>query len=245
MCDWFAIIFITMHRVGEFYSGIGGWCSALKLSGVSHEVVGAFDINNVANDTYNHNYKSKASSKSIETFTVKFLNKLNASIWVMSPPCQPYTRNNETETRDNNDPRSKSFLKLIQLIKEMSSPPKYIALENVVGFEESYCCDNFIETLRSLNYTLIQFHLTPTQFGLPNDRPRYYCIAVRRGSFEGYQDEGKLLTKIPGVSDTETVPSLERFIDSSLSPEELVRYRLPYYSFHILICCVEFLDSPF
>ena len=212
----------NMFRVAEFYSGIGGWCSALNLCDANYTIVGAFDINNIANETYDANYSSKSSSKSIETFSKKFLKNIAADKWVMSPPCQPITRKNETETRDSNDPRSKSFLKLIQLIQEMDSPRRYVAPENVVGFENSYCCEQFIDALRSLNYSLIQFHLTPTQFGLPNDRPRYYCIAIRRGSFDGYIDEGNLLFNIPGIMNSSEVLSLDNFLESNFSESELV-----------------------
>jgi tRNA (cytosine38-C5)-methyltransferase len=33
--------------------------------------------------------------------------------------------------------------------------------------------------LKSRNYKILHFHLSPTQIGIPNDRPRYYSIAFR------------------------------------------------------------------
>jgi tRNA (cytosine38-C5)-methyltransferase len=218
-------------RTLEFYSGIGGWSSALKLQGLDHTVVAAFDINTVSNEVYEHNYGRKPSSKSLEALTEKYLNSLEIDLWVMSPPCQPYTRNNETESRDNNDPRSKSFLHLIDLLKKMKKPPTYIALENVVGFEQSFCCDLFINTLKELDYTVLQFHLTPTQFGIPNERPRYYCIAARHSQFStkvedsatqsSTDNSSQILTHIPDSPFLE-VPELGIFLQQSMSEEELV-----------------------
>lgn len=215
-------------RVLEFYSGIGGWSSALRMKGIEHEIISAFDINTVSNEVYKHNYGNQPSSKSLETITVKYLNSLQADLWVMSPPCQPYTRNNETDHRDNNDPRSRSFLHIIDLLGKLSNPPKYIALENVVGFEESYCCELFISALRALHYATVQFHLTPTQFNVPNERPRYYCIAARDCVFPSVSAEssdGALLTSIPGYAPpaASTPRPLSAFLQSDLTPDELVR----------------------
>lgn len=47
----------------------------------------------------------------------------------MSPPCQPFTRNNTTESRDNVDNRSKGLLHLIEVISVMYNPPQYVLLE--------------------------------------------------------------------------------------------------------------------
>lgn len=50
-------------------------------------------------------------------------------MWVMSPPCQPFTRNNTTPTRDTLDPRSKAFMSLLTVLESTEHPPSYIALE--------------------------------------------------------------------------------------------------------------------
>lgn len=50
-------------------------------------------------------------------------------------------------------------------------------LQNVVGFESSECCEKFLQTLSELQYSYVEFILTPTQFGTPNSRPRYYLLA--------------------------------------------------------------------
>lgn len=54
-----------------------------------------------------------------------------------------------------------------------------MVLENVKGFETSVSHGLLMETLRNRQYTVHEFILTPTQFGLPNERVRYYCVATR------------------------------------------------------------------
>jgi hypothetical protein len=134
-------------RVVEFFSGIGGWASALQLQKdliVDFHVVAAYDVNSVSNEVYEFNHNHKPSSSSIESLTVKVLDSLEADIWVMSPPCQPYTRQHPPT---ENDLRNNALLNLISTLKKLKKPPTYLALENVIGFEESASCSTLLDTL--------------------------------------------------------------------------------------------------
>jgi len=127
----------------------------------------------------------------IETLTVQQLAEWKADLWMMSPPCQPHTRQHANQQADLHDARSRSFLHLCALLQHSDWDndnvttseyvrPTWILLENVVGFEESQSCFVWRKALETAGYAFQQFHLQPTQVGLPNDRPRYYCVAVRR-----------------------------------------------------------------
>ena len=104
-----------------------------------------------------------------------------ADAWCMSPPCQPHTRQHDHQASERDDPRSKSLAHLCTLLSTMSSHalPTIIALENVVKFETSHSCQTLLTILKNRQYRVAEFHLTPTQVGLPNDRPRYFCLAIR------------------------------------------------------------------
>jgi site-specific DNA-cytosine methylase len=82
---------------------------------------------------------------------------------------------------------------LINSIKKLKKPPKYLALENVIGFEESPTCVTLLDTLESTGYNFMQFDLTPSQFGVPNERPRFYLLAILYGEFS----ESDLKVSIP------------------------------------------------
>lgn len=56
------------------------------------EIVEAFDINDRANDVYQHNFGHRPSQGNIQSLTSLELDKYRADVWLMSPPCQPYTR---------------------------------------------------------------------------------------------------------------------------------------------------------
>ena len=129
----------------------------------------------------------------IEKLTSLDLAMLKADIWVMSPPCQPHTRQHDrhSEEEELNDPRTQSFLHLIAGLEEIPELgdmlgskgtdllPSIILLENVVGFEASASCEMYKRVLSDNGYIYAEFHLNPTQVGIPNDRPRYYCCAVK------------------------------------------------------------------
>jgi hypothetical protein len=80
----------------------------------------------------------------ISTLTASTLGRLQASLWLMSPSCQPYTVLNPL-SKGAADPRAKSFLHIIKdVLPDLvatQSHPQYILVENVAGFE---VCDSDI-----------------------------------------------------------------------------------------------------
>lgn len=160
----------------------------------------------------------------------------------MSPPCQPFTRQHPAT---ENDPRSNALMHLIKSIQKLKKPPKYLALENVIGFEESPTCVALLDSLESTGYNFMQFDLTPSQFGVPNERPRFYLLAILNGDFSESDvsastpdmgtvtvddiADGAILgrvdrtvrTCIPGVAPKDPI-ALTAYLSESLSPSELM-----------------------
>lgn len=182
-------------RAVEFYSGIGGWAYAAAEAaadlGLQIQVVAAFDVSTTCNGIYEANFGLRPSQRPIERLTAHDLDALRADLWLMSPPCQPHTRqrNNrgcEGGGRDCEDPRAASFLHLCELLPVLTSPPCLLALENVVGFSTSSCASHWRAALRAAGFEPPhEWHLTPTMVGVPNERPRYYAAAVRHPRREG------------------------------------------------------------
>jgi len=151
---------------------------ALVESGLLFDIIAAVDINPITNRIYSHNFPDiKLIPKCITNLTAKTLDSWNVDMMLMSPPCQPFTR--VGKQRDVTDERTKSFLHILQLIPQLSKLPKYLLIENVHGFENSETHNKLIEMLEKLNFSFQEFLLTPTQFGIPNSRLRYYLIAKR------------------------------------------------------------------
>ncbi|CDQ80177.1 tRNA (cytosine(38)-C(5))-methyltransferase [Oncorhynchus mykiss] len=170
-------------RVLELYSGIGGMHYALTESGVAAKVVAAVDVNTTANEIYKHNFpNTPLLPKTIEGMTLDDFNKLAFDMILMSPPCQPFTRIGLQG--DISDPRTKSFLYILDLLPRLIKLPRFILLENVKGFETSSARDSLVKTLKECGYNYQELMVSPTCLGMPNSRLRYFMIAkAPPGSF--------------------------------------------------------------
>ncbi|PPS03907.1 hypothetical protein GOBAR_AA16756 [Gossypium barbadense] len=120
-------------RVLEFYSGIGGMRYSLMKAGVNYHVIEAFEINDKANDVYQNNFGHRPYQGNIQSLTEVDLDSYQANVWLLSPPCQPYTR--QGLQKHSADARAFSFLNILELMPRMSKPPDMLLVENVVGFE--------------------------------------------------------------------------------------------------------------
>jgi hypothetical protein len=160
-------------RVLELYCGIGGCTAAL---GGAASVVAAVDINRAALSVYSQNWPHPTLPATIESLLAATIDQWSADLWWMSPPCQPFTRRGLG--RDTDDPRTGSLLELIRRLE--SSPPTYLALENVPGFRDSRTYHLLRTTLDRLGYDIQEQMLCPTALGVPNRRRRFYLVAGRR-----------------------------------------------------------------
>lgn len=108
---------------------------------------------------------------------------------------EPHTRQHSNQENDLSDSRSTSFLHLCDLLSEMEecTLPQMVCCENVIGFEQSNSFDKWREVLSKRNYYVGHFHLTPTQVQLPNDRPRYFSVAVQAQSLSSSTDSSSYL----------------------------------------------------
>ncbi|XP_055003454.1 tRNA (cytosine(38)-C(5))-methyltransferase isoform X3 [Sorex araneus] len=89
-------------RVLELYSGIGGMHQALRESRVPAHVVAAVDVNTVANEVYKYNFPhTQLLAKTIEGITLEEFDRFSFNMILMSPPCQPFTRDLLIQTIEN------------------------------------------------------------------------------------------------------------------------------------------------
>ncbi|CAG8688217.1 20626_t:CDS:10 [Cetraspora pellucida] len=220
------------------------------------EVVASFDINLIANATYKHNFGKTPVTKGIDFLSVNDIERYDANCWLMSPPCQPYTRGGKG--LDDQDPRAKGLLHLIDVLPKLSNPPDYIFLENVLNFEKSKSREKLITQICLMNYEIHECLLTPLQFGIPNDRLRYYLMARKISTFnksekvitsQKYFEQAMIYTSWPfecmlnnnkennkchhwkqqqGQQPLEfNVPELNSYIESCLDEKELKKYLVP------------------
>ena len=169
----------TQLRAVEFYCGVGGLHWALKRARPQGAtVVASYDVNPLAADTYALNFGTRPSGTDIRALKPAQLDAHEADLWLLSPPCQPYTRQGLQLGKE--DGRAGSLTVLLSVLCQMTRPPARLLLENVVGFDRSEMRADLVAALHSCGYKLDEFVLTPTQCGVPLSRPRYFLLAAMR-----------------------------------------------------------------
>ena len=172
--------------VCEFFSGVGGMRLSLpsEVSGRPIRRFIAFECSEVANRVYRHNFSGNESTASIirggliETVKLReFEGEYRADIWTMSPPCQPFTKTRGARRLGSRDNRNKGIFFLMEVLLRLSEKPRWIVVENVAAFRDSDVAALLTRVLDHCGYSFREYTLSPIQFGVPNNRLRYYLIA--------------------------------------------------------------------
>ncbi|XP_058444703.1 tRNA (cytosine(38)-C(5))-methyltransferase isoform X2 [Malaya genurostris] len=219
--------FLKEYRVLELFSGIGGMHYAIHRSGKPYRIVSAVDINPVANSIYNHNFATiKAKNCNILSLCPESICKLEIDVMLMSPPCQPFSRNGNFG--DIADHRADPFVHICELLDKIPSV-QFILLENVKGFERSQACDLYKTKLTAAGFFFKEYILSPHSFNIPNTRHRYYCVA-KRENFESPVSEIILTPTSKHVQPVRTIGEIVETNDNDLTKylltDDILRKRL-------------------
>ncbi|NXE75204.1 TRDMT methyltransferase, partial [Cochlearius cochlearius] len=192
----------------------------------SAEVVAAVDVNTLANEVYKHNFPSTPLwAKTIEGITLKEFDRLSFDMVLMSPPCQPFTRIGLQG--DVSDPRTKSFLYILDILPRLQKLPKYLLLENVKGFESSSARNELLRTLETCGFKYQEFLLSPTCLGIPNSRLRYFLIAKLHQEPFSFQASGQVSLLVLPEFAFSSLSSEEKNLDPNIGPDCSSKKSLP------------------
>ncbi|NXW47831.1 TRDMT methyltransferase, partial [Nyctiprogne leucopyga] len=204
----------------------------------SAKVVAAVDVNTLANEVYKHNFPSTPLwAKTIEGITVKEFDRLSFDMILMSPPCQPFTRIGLQG--DVSDPRTKSFLYILDILPRLQKLPKYLLLENVKGFESSSARNKLLRTLEICGFKYQEFLLSPTCLGIPNSRLRYFLIAKLHQEPFSFQAPGQVSILVLLEFALSSLSSEEKNLDPNTGPDCSSKKRLPKGAFLFKLETVE------
>ncbi|XP_052863673.1 tRNA (cytosine(38)-C(5))-methyltransferase [Anopheles cruzii] len=186
----------SAFRVLELFSGIGGMRMGLERTGKAFEIISALDVNPIANQVYRQNFgEHVVRNGNILSLTASGITKMRIDTILMSPPCQPFSRNGKFN--DVDDCRAEPFQHICSLLEGIPTV-KFILMENVKGFETSQACALYKDRLQNAGFIFQEYILSPHQFGIPNTRHRYYCIAKRKGSYFRWNAEG-IISQLPNT----------------------------------------------
>ena len=222
-------------KIGTFFSGIGSPEKALeKLKRdefiKDYEIMFFSDIDKFAVKSYCavHNVDESLNLGSITD--IKGESLPYCDLWVGGFPCQDISCAGKMKgfTNDSNT-RSSLGWEMIRLLKEVKEKPKYIIFENVANITSKAFEDTlslFKNDLIELGYNLYDDKLCSSDYGIPQNRLRYFLIAIL--------DDKEFNFPQPFVKDIRVQDMLDDNVDEkyylSNTDYELVNDKRIYYN---------------
>jgi DNA (cytosine-5)-methyltransferase 1 len=159
-------------KINSFFCGAGGF--DLGFLQVGFDVVGAWDFDKYAIESYNHNIGGAIQSD-VTKMTGKELP--DADGWLFGFPCQDISIAGKQKGMIKGETRSGLFYEIMRLLGEVEDKPNWILAENV-GAVKKYL-PTIEEEYKKLGYKLI-YQLNNSKYHrVPQNRSRYFMIGVR------------------------------------------------------------------
>ena len=158
----------------DLFCGIGGFRLAMDNNGV--KCVFSSDNDKFAQQTYNANFGEvpQGDIKQIEAKDIPHFDILTAGF-----PCQPFSYAGEKKGFED-EIRGTLFFDICRILEYHK--PSMVFLENVKGLkshENGKTLEIIISKLKDLGYFPHWTILSSLDFGLPQKRERWYCVAFR------------------------------------------------------------------
>ncbi len=159
----------------DIFSGAGGMSLGARLAGI-HPIL-AIEIDKFSSKTYAKNHSDTIIlPKDIRVVNPAQYIDTTPFILLGGPPCQGFSiANTKTRNRDNpNNWMFKEYLRFVNILK-----PSWFIFENVAGFksfEKGQFAKNVENELRNLGYETNSSILNAVDFGVPQNRKRYFII---------------------------------------------------------------------
>ena len=168
-----------MKTAVDIFSGAGGMSVGSVMAGIEPVLAVEFDIH--AAKTYATNHpKTKVLQQDIKTVHPLDHTEKYPFILFGGPPCQGFSvANTKTRTLDNLN--NWMFKEYLRFIKDLE--PEWFLFENVVGFksfDKGRFAINVEEELKLAGYETNSAVLNASDFGVPQDRKRFFIVGHRK-----------------------------------------------------------------
>ncbi len=167
------------YNAVDIFSGAGGMSVGASMAGI--EVIVAIENDKYAAATFEANHpKAKIIKNDIREICLDKKYK-NPFILFGGPPCQGFSTSN-TKTRNSDNTNNSLFYEYIRQVNELT--PEWFVFENVEGiksFDNGTVIDKLEEEFQKLGYTTKWDVLTASDYGVPQNRNRFFMIGNRLG----------------------------------------------------------------
>lgn len=242
----------TAVRVADLFSGCGamslGVAEACRALGLTFTPAFALDMNESAIEVYEQNFPvSHTSRKRVEqlldgrlgskpTKVERSLKTKVGRIDVLlgGPPCQGHSDLNN-HTRGDDD-RNALYAKMARFADVFR--PKHIIIENVkaVQRDKGKVVGKTRAHLERNGYSVAEFVLEASSFGVPQTRSRHFLVASRKRDLKGFEAAIRKFQVPPrsawwAISDLESIVG-ETIFDTPSTASEENRARIEYLFEH-------------
>jgi DNA (cytosine-5)-methyltransferase 1 len=162
-------------KVNSFFCGAGGMDLGFIQAGF--EVVGAWDFDKYAVESYTHNIGMHVEQMSV--LDMKGSDVPNTDGWLFGFPCQDISVAGKQKGMIKGETRSGLFYEIMRLLGEVEDKPEWILAENVKAVKK------FIPTIEEeydkAGYVLVSPQLYNSKyFGVPQNRERFFLLGLRK-----------------------------------------------------------------
>lgn len=189
----------STFRFIDLFAGIGG--TRLGAQNNSGTCVFTSEFDSFAQKTYQHNF-GELPFGDITDIDAKSIP--DHDLLLAGFPCQPFSYSGRCEGFEDKT-RGTLFFDVLRILEEKR--PKAVLLENVKGFkshDKGQTLHIALNALKEAGYRPFWHILNSYDFGVPQYRERWYCVAVRQDiqTFNFPEGEGRN-TKLKDIVDTE------------------------------------------
>lgn len=165
----------------DLFAGAGGLSLGAKWAGIETELAIEKEEGYASTYIYNHP-NTKVIVEDIGNIDFSSI-EVEPFILFGGPPCQGFSSSN-TINRNLDNEKNHLFLEFVRAVKELN--PYWVVFENVEGIktlQKGIVIDWLKKEIAKLNYNykIIDKVLTASEFGIPQNRNRYFLIANREG----------------------------------------------------------------
>lgn len=209
-------------RVIELFAGIGAQASALERLGIPHERIGVAEFEPHAYAAYCAIHGDTPNFGDI----TKIEHLPPCDLLTYSPPCQDISiAGNKKGLKEGSGTRSSLFWEVLRLLRDMKARnclPAVLQMENVdaiINKQNRPHLERFIIALNELGYDSSWQILNAKDFGVPQNRNRFYMISTL--------DKGLFQFPVGFPLEKRLKDVLEENVDESyfLKPEQIASYQ--------------------
>jgi DNA (cytosine-5)-methyltransferase 1 len=172
----------------DLFSGAGGMSLGAQMAGIDVQLAVENDPHAAA--TYAHNHpNTKLIVDDIRNVTsIDISCKFETTVLFGGPPCQGFSTSNQ-KTRNQFNTSNWLFEEFIRITKLWK--PDWVVVENVKGFvetERGIFLKNIIAEFSKLGYTCSFGILLASDYGVPQNRSRFFLIGSFHGKFVSFPE---------------------------------------------------------